>query len=318
MAKLRVMVAMAFGLGAAPLLAQPLAEAPAEAEDLSPEEIAIARDRYERMTVPVTIGGSGPFRFFIDTGAQATVVTRKITDELQLAPTGSARLIAMGSSKVVQTFELDDLQFANRNISGLVSPLLDNEHIGADGILGLDSLQDLRVLIDFREKRLTVADAEAEGSDNGYEIVVRARRKLGQMVITDARVNNVRTTVIIDTGAQNSIGNAALFDRLRARPQSDTMTSTDVHGFELTSDVSLIKRLSIGGMELTGVPIGFTESPVFAALGLSGRPAVILGMGSLRIFERIAIDFSSRKVLFDLPNSASFHDPGYFPTRVKS
>ncbi len=299
------------------------AQAPAEDAPTAPQvdEIAIARDRYERITVPVTISGQGPYRFFIDTGAQATVVTRRITDALSLLPSGSARLVAMGSSRIVPTVELGELEFANRSISGLTSPLLDARHIGADGILGLDTLQNMRVLIDFGEGRLSVADANDEaGRDRSYEIVVRARRKLGQMIITDARVNNVRTAVIIDTGSQNSVGNRELFKRLRAR-QQETLVSTDVNGVELTSDLVFINRLTIGEMDLTEVPIGFAESPAFAALGYTDQPALILGMGNLRVFDRVAIDFASRKVLFDLPSSANvdpFRNKLFFPTRVES
>ena len=39
----------------------------------------------------------------------------------------------------------------------------------------------------------------------------------------------------------------------------------------------------------------------FAALGLDRRPALMLGIRELRLFNRVAIDFSTRKVLFDLP-----------------
>lgn len=293
---------------------EPVAEPPID-------EVALARDRYERMTVPVTIEGQGPYRFFIDTGAQATVVTQRVTDALKIEPSGSANLVAMGSSRIVQTVELDGLEFANRSINGLTTPLLEARHIGADGILGLDTLQNMRVLIDFEEGRLSVADAEdGTKGDSSYEIVVRARRKLGQMIITDAKVNNVRTAVIIDTGSQNSIGNRALFERLRARQES-TQVSTDVNGVELTSDLAFVERLTIGDMDLTEVPIGFAESPAFAALGYADRPALILGMGNLRVFDRVAIDFASRKVLFDLSSSVEidpFRGKVFFPTRFQS
>lgn len=318
MVGLRLLAAAALALPQA--IAAQDAAPPVEDVTATPDEIALARDRYNRMTVSVTIGGEGPYRFFIDTGAQATVLTRRVTTELNLQPSGSAQLVAMGSSQSVQTVEVDDLEFANRSVSGLVAPLLEHEHIGADGILGLDSLQNLCVLIDFREQRMQVADAAALGGNGGYEIIVRARRKLGQMIITDARINGIRTAVIIDTGAQNSMGNLALLEKLRARGD-DTLTSTDVHGTQIHSRLAFAKSLEIGDMELTRVPIGFAASPAFAALGFADKPALILGMGNLRLFERVAIDFESRKVLFDLPEGTGFaplHKRVFFPTRIKS
>ncbi|MGE5953613.1 MAG: hypothetical protein ACM308_08365, partial [Qipengyuania vulgaris] len=57
----------------------------------------------------------------------------------------------------------------------------------------------------------------------------------------------------------------------------------------------------IGDMQLTQVPVGFADSPALEALGYTDQPALILGMANLRMFDRVAIDFSSRRVLFDLP-----------------
>ena len=288
---------------------EPAAAPPAmpQAEELPQiDELQLDRDRYERLTVPVTIDGQGPFRFFIDTGAQATVVTRAVTDALALEPSGRALLVAMGSTETVDTVELDGLEFADRVFNGMVAPLLEGRHIGADGILGLDSLQDLRVAMDFKEDRIAVADAEQLGGNRGYEIIVRARNKLGQMIITDARVNGIRTAVIIDTGAQHSFGNPALLDRLsRRKGERDELFISDVNGVQLSSDLAYVREIAIGGVTIKKAPIGFADSPAFHALGYTDKPALILGLRNLSMFERVAIDFSSRTVLFDLPRETA-------------
>ena len=284
-------------------LAQLWAQAPDVSNAVPSQDIVQAqRDRYERMTVPVTINGRGPFRFLVDTGAQATVVTARVTDDLGLLPTGRATLVAMASRTFVDTIALDGLEFAGRRFDNLTTPLLRDRDIGADGIIGLDSLQDLRVILDFRTDAITVSDAPL-GTGDGYEIVVRARRRLGQMIITNARIDGVRTAVIIDTGSWHSLGNLALRRKLRAE-HSDSMVSTDVTGASLRSDVAVLNDLRIGPLGLSSVPVGFTDSPAFAALGLADKPALILGIGNLRPFDRVAIDFSSRRVLFDVPKTA--------------
>ena len=275
--------------------------------DAPSDEATLTADRHKRMTVPVTIAGEGPYRFLIDTGAQATVVTHRLVEDLALRRSGTATLVAMGSSRQVETVELDDLEFANRSVSGLISPLLHTSNIGADGILGLDSLQDTRVLIDFRERRMSIADAEYEESNSGYEIIVRARKKLGQMIITDARIDGVRAAVVIDTGAQNSIANPVLLRKLRARERHE-IVSVDVLGTQLTSSATFLRSLQIGRAEMTNVQIGFADSPIFAALGLSRRPALVLGMNNLRVFDRVAIDFSTRRILFDMPSRRAERD----------
>jgi predicted aspartyl protease len=259
-------------------------------------------DRYQRMTIPVTIDGQGPFRFMIDTGSQATVVTRELSEQLALESAGTGTLVGMASTRVVPLVELHGLEFANRIFDNLTSPLLEAQNIGADGIIGIDSLQDLRVLINFRQDTISVADADAQDGSNGYEIVVRARRKLGQLIITDAEVDGIRTALIIDTGAQYSYGNLALRERLRMR-RGETIVSTDVNGVKHIGDAMFARKLEIGRLSLKDLPIAFADSPAFHALGYGDRPALSLGMLHLRAFDRIAIDFSARKVFFDLPRA---------------
>jgi hypothetical protein len=39
-------------------------------------------------------------------------------------------------------------------------------------------------------------------------------------------------------------------------------------------------------------------------LKLNARPAILLGMDALKLFDRVVIDFANRRVGFDLPDSA--------------
>lgn len=280
---------------------------------LASETIAGDADRYARMTVPVTIEGMGPFRFMIDTGSQATVVSRSLSERLKLPSLGQATVVGMAASKRVDLARLDGLELASRLFDNLHVPLLEGQHIGADGILGLDSLQDLRVLIDFRADSIAVDDAKALGGDKGYEIVVRARNRLGRMIITDATVDGVPTALVIDTGSQGSIGNLALQRRLRARSGKEVV-STDVTGTDIAGQLDVPRELSIGakggrGLMLSGLTVSYADAPAFAALDLAAKPAMVLGIEDLRMFDRIAIDFAERTVLFDLPAGSLRRDP---------
>ena len=48
------------------------------------------------------------------------------------------------------------------------------------------------MLLDFAKREISVADAEQLGGNRGYEIVVRARERLGQLIITSARLDGVQ------------------------------------------------------------------------------------------------------------------------------
>lgn len=258
------------------------------------------RDAQERLTVAVLVEGRGPYRFLVDTGSQATMVTRGMSDSLGLASAGPATLVATGSRSTVDTVRVGALAFGERTVTNFTAPVLQREHLGADGILGLDSLQGLRVLLDFRRARIIVGESDEGRQAGTFEIVVRARRKLGQMIITNAEVDGVRTAVIIDTGAYGSIGNMALQRRLRARSQGEG-TGVDVNGTEFRTVLGIAGNLQIGPIQLRAVRLGFADSPALSALGFANKPAIILGMDSLRLFDRVAIDFARRQILFDAP-----------------
>ena len=268
------------------------------------EIIKMQRERFERMTVPVTIMGEGPFRFMIDTGAQATVIATQLADRLELNDRSPALLVGMASRERIETAHIPQFEIGRRTISISTAPLVEQRNIGgADGILGLDSLQGQRVLIDFVNDEISVADAAEVKAGSGYEIVVKAHHKLGQLIIADARIDGIRTAVIVDTGAQGSVGNLALLDRLRRGRDLGSSEMTDINGKQMTGLVREGRILEIGDMQLRNFPILFADSPPFHALGLADKPALVLGMTELRIFRRVAIDFDRRQVLFDLPRS---------------
>lgn len=266
------------------------------------EILAMEKERYQRLTVPVTIQGKGPYRFMIDTGAEATVISTALADTLQPTTRKPATIVGMASRVQTETVDITDFNLGSRTFYIQTAPLVDAAQLGeADGVLGLDSLQDQRVLLDFHKKELAVADAKELGGNRGFEIIVKARRRLGQLIITNALLDGIDTTVIVDTGAQASVGNPALLQRLRRGRLLGESELTDINGFQLSGPVRVARDLTMGRVRLSSFPVLFVDSPPFHALGLTEEPALILGMQELRLFRRVAIDFKSRQILFDLP-----------------
>ena len=286
-----------------PLLAGQESTQPASTVDI----LAITTDRSNRMTVAVQIAEKGPFRFLIDTGAQNTVLSTALAGQLALHSDKKARLIGVAGVQNVDTVVIDQIDLGQRSFYGLLAPLLAREDIGADGILGLDSLQGQRVQIDFRKELIAVDDAKALGGNRGYDIVVTARRRSGQLIMTDAVVDGVKVNVIIDTGAEYSIGNRALESALTKQHGQGDMVLRSVTGQEITANLAVARNLKINDMNFVNVVIAYADAPPFAALGLDKKPALFLGMRDMRALDRIAIDFSTRRIYFDLPQNAYQH-----------
>jgi predicted aspartyl protease len=270
------------------------------------EVVSIAQDRADRMTVPVSIDGRGPFSFLIDTGSERTVVSRDIAGELMLKFAEIARLVSIAGSKMVETVYVPDLTLGRQNYGEVVAPILEAHHIGADGILGLDGLQDQRILFDFTTNAISIEDVAKRAVSSDFEIIVTARRRSGQLIFTDATLGGKRISVVIDTGAQSNIGNLALLRRLGSGKKltQEQGSLVSVTGQSVTVNSGMANDFRIGRAQFEFVPIVFADSQAFAELGLDKTPALLLGMGTLRLFSRMMIDFKQRRVLFDMPSNA--------------
>lgn len=290
--------------------AQPAAGEAAETD------VVDLNDLSSRLTVPVKLGDHGPFRFLVDTGSQNTVISSSLVAKLALVPNARATLIGVAGTRKVDTVEIEEVVLGRRSYYGLIAPVLERAHIGAEGILGIDSLQDQRILLDFRKGYMAVNDARTLGGNAGFEIVVTARKKSGQLIMTDARIDGIRVDVVIDTGSDTTLGNRALQVAMGKRGVAIEQTLLhSVTGQTMLADVAFARRLDMQGLSITRPTIAYSDSPTFVHLGLSKKPAILLGMREMRVFPRVAIDFKSRKVLFDLPDAG---DPAYFGVEQQS
>ena len=261
-------------------------------------------DQHDRMTVPVRIGQAGPFDFLVDTGAERTVLARDVALRLRLPTSGTGLLIGIAGTQSVDLVEVDEINLGRRSFYGLTAPLLEGRNIGADGIIGLDSLQDQRVLLDFDKKRMAIGDAAQLGGSRGFEIVVQARRRSGQLIMTNAVIDGIRTDIVIDTGSDSSIGNRALQKALAKRHKGETTRLESVTGQTIMADIAMTRQIKLGTMTMNNSVLVFADTPAFEKLEMVKRPAMFMGMNQLKLFHRVAIDFATKRILFDLPDNA--------------
>lgn len=289
-----------------PLSAQEIVEAPAEPSASIIQDFAI--DRSERMTVQVQVNGSTAVPFIVDTGSERTVIANDLAKRLLLESGPQLTLATISGKAVVNSFFIERLTTAAVNLEGLEAPGLERSNLGAYGLLGIDSLEDNRVLLDFAKQTMDVLPSpKGRGTsklENGM-IVVTAKRKAGRMIISSAKIDGMRVDIILDTGAQSSMGNAALRDKLRRRHRTIDyipVQMRSVTGSTLVGEFTQIQEIEVGGLTMTNLPITFADNYAFTALKLQDRPAILLGMDALRLFDRVMIDFGNRRVGFDLPS----------------
>jgi predicted aspartyl protease len=275
-------------------------------------------DAHQRMTVPVRLAESGPYRFLVDTGADRTSISRDLVEALKLGAGRAAQLHTVTGSTPVSTAKIEELQFSAEPIASLEAPVLERNNIGADGILALDSLRSQRIEFDFRKNRMSVLPSPRRHyHDEPGTIVVRARQRNGRLVLSSARADGLALTVVIDTGSELTIGNAALKKKLendRLRTPS-TVQLQSVTGQFLPGEYTFLRRLEFGGAGLKNLAIVFADAHTFKQLGLEDKPAILLGMNALRAFDVVSIDFAQKKLRVMVPDSKNFIDGSYSSPR---
>ena len=257
------------------------------------------------MTIPVQASDPAANRAessLIDTGSQNTALSLSLATRLELASGPKVQIVSVADVFPTDTVHVDALDLGQLTLFGLQVPLLEEQRMGAEGILGTDALQGRRVLLDFVHNRMEVGETGSLGGNSGYEIVVQARRRSGQLIMTNARIDGILVAVVLDTGGGTSVGNRALQAALYRRGRiSQQVSLLSVTGQSVVADIGFARQLDIDAVTVANLIIAYTDSPAFAALDLSRKPALFLGMREMRLFRRVAIDFQTRKLLFDLP-----------------
>jgi predicted aspartyl protease len=270
-----------------------------------PTSLTTVANIYRRMTAPVTIDGKGPFAFIVDTGANQTVISAELARQLGLPIGAPAPLNGVAGIQLAPT------TVATLEIGGGIRPevtvsLLPAAAIGAQGMLGLDGLEDKRITLDFRGQALRIESAGHLYRDSS-EIVVKARRRDGQLTLVDADLDGIPITAFLDSGAQNTIGNLSLQTlALRRRPLSHwaQIPILSATGQTISAQIADLPHLRVATLKLPNWPVAFADLHTFRMWDLTERPAILLGVDVLSRFEYVCLDFSRSEVRFRLPQIA--------------
>ncbi|MFL6766208.1 MAG: aspartyl protease family protein [Sphingomicrobium sp.] len=254
-----------------------------------------------RMTVEVQLNGRGPYHFVVDSGADSSAVGLHVARDLQL-PLGTPVILnGMTERNIVDRVKLATLTVGPSTIRDLEVPALREMDLGGDGMIGIDALIKQRLMMDFDKRIIKVEDSRKPVEHFVDEIVITAKLKHGQLILTQVRAGGLSLEAVIDTGSEITIGNLALRDKLLRRlDRSWTIPVTGVTGKTVDLQLGLIRELRVGSISLTDVPIAFADVLPFKLFGLADQPAMLLGTDILEAFRRVSLDFAARKVRFQL------------------
>ena len=303
------LAAPALAQPAKPIMVDPIQGPPEIDRTTITQDVAFKIDRHDRMTVQVHLGGRGPYRFLVDTGADRTAVSTAIAAQLGLVDGPAAILHSVTGKSSVRTANVPQLELSHNRVRSVEAPLLDAANMGADGILGVDSLRSQRVLFDFKARKISIVpSAQRARRDEEGTIVVNGKLRRGHLIVTRATANDVTMTVVLDTGSEITLGNAALRARLERRRklgQGQRIEMMSVTGHKIAGDAFHLKRVEIGDVVLEDLVVLFADAPIFRSLDLDSKPAVLLGMNAMKAFDKVSIDFARKQLRMVVPAESS-------------
>ncbi|MFY0398136.1 aspartyl protease family protein [Brevundimonas naejangsanensis] len=231
-------------------------------------------------TVSVRLAGR-ELTALIDSGAQYSVIDRRLVAELGLDRFFDMPLIAYGVDGRAQMGRgvTLDLTFGEARIDRLragildLGPLSEEEGLGAPLILGQDLLMQAGLEMDLRRRRLRLfRKAQTELSPAYRAMPVR---RAGTSLIADTVVEGVRVQAVLDTGSSAllavSEGVAQSAGLLDGRPEREG--SSIVLGGVARARLIEAKSVALGSETWRDVTIA-----VYADRALPNYPDALLGM----------------------------------------
>jgi len=309
--------------------AQPAAQVQlVPSEDQGPRYAEPTRlDRAGRILARVEINGRGPYRFIIDTGANRSAVAPHVIHGLGLqSHAGDGRpLHGVTGSAVLPWVDVDSLRAGGILLEPRPMPVLDGAVFAdADGILGIEGFQNARIAVDFVRDRVEISESAKQRAPQGA-LRVRIRLKYGGLLVADGKVAGIPVHVIIDTGAEHSLGNAALHAALvqkALRHGAGSQRTIIGATAETTSGLAVtVPSVKIGEASLHNLSVTFGDLHVFRIWGLEDEPAILVGMDLIGSLQRFVIDYKRQEIYLQARKQARSTTvrkcgPGQCQTRI--
>lgn len=303
----RAFLAMLAAASATPASAQ-IFSAPTRTGD----EHRILNNMVTRMAARVAVNGRERYAFVIDTGAGRTAVSDRVAAEMRLPPGPEVLVHGVTSAVMTPTVLLGRFQFGGRMFNDLVCPVFPADQLAADGLVGLDVLSRFRLTFDLGSLRVTLAPSGGsvvETSETFFEATRMNREgrssavaRFGQLVLLTATAEGRPIDLFVDSGAQYSIGNPALMEMIdRYIPRSAPRERIQVFGVigqSVEARIGEVRDLRIARHAVGTTPLLFADLHAFRVLGLSERPAMLMGADLLTRFRQVTLDYGRNRMIF--------------------
>lgn len=291
-------------LASAVASAQTAAPPVAEVVVTAPEPRYVAptlRDRIGRIWAPVFIDGQGPFRFVLDTGATTVALSRDAATllGLRLDRARQVRLRGTTGSSLVPQITVDRIEIGDFLVENQRVILVDDAFGGADGVLATRLLSERRIFVEFRKDRIEITRSRGQPAPLGFT-TIPVKFASRQVPWVDAWIGPVKVKAVIDTGAQQTLGNLALRVALAAaRRRAMELRNEGVIG--VTGDVQEgqsagVPTIRLGNVQVSNARVNFVDLHIFEHWRMLDEPAILIGMDVIGVLDTFILDYRRREL----------------------
>lgn len=256
------------------------------------------RDRIGRIWAPVLINGKGPFRLVLNTGANSSAIIPTVADKLGIAVDSASKVRINGATGVatVPIVAAEQLEVGELLIQNVRLPVVPDVFGGAEGVLGPNDFADKRILIDFNKDLIRISRSHRERAPLGFTRVPLTPNRR-QLLMFEVEIGTVRTMAVLDTGAEQTMGNERL--RTALLRNAKKVRQQDIVG--VTLDVAQgqsipIPPIALGDILVRNMYVNFGNAHIFDYWQLTRQPAMVIGMDVIGTLETVVIDYKLREL----------------------
>ncbi len=177
--------------------------------ELGSNEVSVPLSWFDRKpVVEVQINNKGPYRFYLDTGAQGCVVDQKLTEELHIPAVGEGMVMSPGGKGLPAQFvRFDRLELGKAALLGCSAMSFDRSRLGRQpdaprGVLSACIWPGYLLTLDYAQNRLLIRPGQLPPADGQEILSYDAQARLPEVTLQAA---GKEITLHLDSGAPGGI-----------------------------------------------------------------------------------------------------------------
>ena len=242
------------------------------------------------VVVPVTIGGTGPYRFVIDTGSSRTVISTRLWQTLRLPVLAKTLVVTPAGRDDAYIVRLAGLAVAGRPGADVLAAVMPSDRYAAgqqvDGLIGQDLLAALVYTIDYDQRSIVWHRPDDTLPGRRLPLDLHNNRLLVSLDQRDGDSSPLR--LVPDSGSDALV----LFAHAQAKLRS---TPRDVGVLSSLSGSRLVRRVEIDGLMVGSVRL---RNPLAVIID-SAENVEMMGDGllPLNVFSRVTFNVAERYLI---------------------